>query len=176
MQSVKRRRGADETGEEVVPKKAKVRKMESSEDDDVHSDLAETASLTDAVVPVTTEVKNKYPVYRRSSVPEVHEEEKGKLSTIAKAETKGFKGSFFSLTLVGIPTHYPATDFQCGFCKEALEPCEQWEEGIMNCRGKYANGARVNKHSNTTESFVQHPTNRRHCARGQLVPFVFCRA
>ena len=155
------KRAREDEPEEKVTKKAKVKMVASDEESDVllEEEVAEAP------------VKNNFPVYRRSSVPDVDEEEKGKLSTIAKAETKGFKGYSFNLLLVGIPSYYPATDFQCGMCKEALE--SSWEDGVMKCRGKYANGARLNKHSNIAESFAQRPMKRRHCARGQWSLFVF---
>ena len=91
---------------------------------------------------------------------------RGKLTTIAKAEDKGFRGCSFCVTLVGGPTQFPATDFQCGQCKEALESCDQWQDGKMYCRGKYKNGTRTDKHCNTVETFAEHPTKRRHCAKG----------
>ena len=171
MPTKRARAAAEEQGipaaeEQGIPKK-KLMLSKTQADEEVEAEhTAEGEELHQ------DEVKcNNFPIYRRSSVPDVGEDVKGKLTTIAKAEIKGFKGCCFSCIVVAGPVHFPATDFQCGFCKEPLEASEHWQDGKMNCRGKYSNGARVQKHTNTLETFVDHPTKRRHCARGMYLLF-----
>lgn len=83
-----------------------------------------------------------------------------------KSEKDRFKSLFFAGTILRGPSSYPATDQKCGFCAEALESSEFWQDGKMLCRGKYVNGARVNRHCNTVETYATNPTKRRHAAKG----------
>ena len=81
-------------------------------------------------------------------------------------EKDRFKGLSFAGTILRGPTVFPATDHKCGYCLEALESSDYWVDGVMYCRGKYQNGSRAQKHPNTAATFSEHPTKRRHSAKG----------